>query len=90
LGDSWLSKVPFLEKYPRMYINSTTMKAKLGEVGKWNEKSWEWKLQWRKDWFEWEKVQISNLMYELGEYTLGKGKEDEWEWKDYNTPSGCY
>ena len=29
-----------------MCANSTANEAKLGEFGRWNEESWEWKLQW--------------------------------------------
>jgi len=45
-------------------------KARIEEMGELKEGSWKWKLEWRKQWFEWEKCQLATLMDEMENYTL--------------------
>ena len=73
--DKWLSGVTLLEKYPRLYAKSLSKNATIREMGFCNNGSWEWKLEWRREWFEWEKSHIDIFMNELGKRTIVISRE---------------
>jgi len=69
-------------RYPRLYLNAKLRQATLSELGKWIQNRWEWIIEWRCDWFGWEKSQIIELRQHLTQNTLNFQNEDEWLWKD--------
>jgi len=83
--DLWLGEIPLKDKYLRLYTNSILKKAKLGDAGYWNGENWVWNLQWRREWFEWEKDTVANLMREVEGTTLLRDREDERIWNDDET-----
>ena len=44
-----------------------------------------WKIEWRRNFFEWERNQEQQLMQLLGEQRVRVDKEDSWFWKDKET-----
>ena len=79
--DIWIRDLPLRDKYPRIFANSNQKEARLLEVGNWYENQWKWNVLWRKEWFEWEKPMVEEMMQHIEGCTLHKQKEDEWVWR---------
>jgi len=60
--DVWTSDFPLKDRIPRLFSNSVLKNATLGEVGFWNENQWIWNLVWIREWFEWDKLLLEELM----------------------------
>ena len=52
------------------------------EFRKWVNNEWEWKVTWRREWFEWEFPQVDEFVHLKQKTTIKKEGEDEWTWKD--------
>ena len=49
-------------------------------MGGWEEGVWRWKLCWRRSWFEWDNVLLTNFMQELESATIARDTCDRWVW----------
>jgi len=58
--------------------------ATLSQVGRWNGSIWEWNLEWRRIWFQWEEYLVSQNFLELDNNLLNSQSCDEWIWKANN------
>jgi len=50
--DEWLANGQLKGRYKRLYNNSELKDKLIGSCGSWNADGWEWKLSWRREWFE--------------------------------------
>ena len=57
--DCWAGNGVVKRVYPRLFSLSSYKDAKVVELGKWINGSWEWQLTWRRSLFEWEKPLVS-------------------------------
>jgi len=64
----------------RLYTNSISKKAKLVEAEYWNGENWVWNLQWRREWFEWEKDTVANLIRKVEGTIILRDRKDEEIW----------
>jgi len=54
---------------------------RIEDVEQWTDLGWEWKLGWRRDWFEWEKPNVEALFRLLQQFELEGQGDDNWVWK---------
>jgi len=55
------------DKYPRIFVNSNLKEALAVDVGEWKGNQWEWAMNWRISWFEWEKPMVEEFMLQVQE-----------------------
>jgi len=65
------------------------------EMGEWQDDSWEWKLRWRRSWFECEKASVKAFRLIVQQWGPRNQLEDQWEWKGekgikYNVSDAYY
>ena len=53
--DCWADNGALKHVYPRLFSLSSCKDAKVTELGKWINGSWEWQITWKRSLFEWEK-----------------------------------
>jgi len=56
--DYWEGGRSLRDAYPWLYANSMQKVLRIKDVEQWTGKGWEWKLRWRRDWFEWERPSV--------------------------------
>ncbi|GKV32072.1 hypothetical protein SLEP1_g40703 [Rubroshorea leprosula] len=79
--DSWCGKGSLANKVPRLYLISTGKNKKINQMGKWNNGIWIWNIQWRRNLYSWEKMQEAELLNQIHDITIERGKKDLWEWQ---------
>ncbi|GKV44689.1 hypothetical protein SLEP1_g51849 [Rubroshorea leprosula] len=79
--DSWCGKGSLANKFPRLYLISTGKNKKINQMGKWNNGIWIWNIQWRRNLYSWEKMQEVELLNQIHDITIERGKKDLWEWQ---------
>lgn len=57
----------------------------MGDVGLWEDGSWRWRLEWRRQWFMWELPMVEALMEDFGRVTLLQNENDKVLWKSGST-----
>ena len=84
--DSWAGNVALKELFPRLHSTCTNKDSLLWQVREWSESlGWVWKIEWRRNLFEWELSLEYQLMHILGDQMGRADKEDMWAWKDRGT-----
>ena len=84
--DSWAGSVALKELFPRLHSTCTNKDSLLWQVREWSESlGWVWKIEWRRNLFEWELSLERQLMHILGEQMGRANKEDMWAWNDRRT-----
>jgi len=56
-----------------LYANSTQWKARIMDVGEWQQNQWKWVFNWRRRWFEWEKYVVEEFYKACPRNCGGKG-----------------
>lgn len=46
-------------------MNSNLKEGLVEEIERWRNGKWEWNLEWRREWFQWELPQVEHLRQEL-------------------------
>ena len=73
-------------KFLRLFSIFLDKESFLWQGGELNENlEWVWKIDWRRNMFEWEKNQEQDLLQLLGEKSVNMDNEDTWVWKDGET-----
>jgi len=54
---------------------------KVGEVGKWENSIWKWRLRWRRTRFEWESLQEEKMLRLISTGFLNKETQDRQLWE---------
>lgn len=63
-----------------IFANSQNKNARIGEVGSWVEGRWVWKLEWRREWFNWEESILQRFMEEHNNVGLEQNEKDVLVW----------
>ena len=71
---------PLKSKYKRLLEISLQKGAAVGDLGEWVEERWRWELQWRREFFDWERVLFTNLLQDLNRVKLHANVKDAWRW----------
>ena len=75
--DKWVGNTNLNTKFSRLFSICLDKESFLWQGGELNENlEWLWKIDWRRNLFEWEKNQEQELMYLLGEKSVNVDKED--------------
>lgn len=64
--------------FPRIYANSTQKKLIVEGKGVWHKDEWQWKLEGRRTWFEWEKPSVEIFYENIHSWSLNPIVEDNW------------
>ena len=67
-------------KYKRLFEISLQNGAAVGDLGEWVEERWRWVFQWRREFFDWERVLLTNLLQDLNRVKLHVNVKDAWRW----------
>ncbi|GKV35275.1 hypothetical protein SLEP1_g43574 [Rubroshorea leprosula] len=86
--DDWSGKGLLANKYLRLYLISAGKDNLVSQMGRWLDGSWIWNLQWRRRLYSWEVLEEAEILKEIQETTIMKGKTDVWEWVHSN--NGVY
>lgn len=84
----WMGDECLALKYPRLFLTSSQQNANINQVSLVVDNVWKWNLQWRRQDFEWDGLQLRQLLDELNaQNILGVGC-DKWLW--LADPSGQF
>ena len=78
--DKWLGFVILKEKHNRIYCNSSQHGELISNMGRWEEGEWRWDFKWRRPWFEWERVLLTEFLQELENVKPERDTDDGWTW----------
>ena len=62
LEDVWVGNSSLETSFQRLFSLSANQEQKVEEVGVWEGPEWQWRLQWRRNKFEWEFEMVINLL----------------------------
>ncbi|GKU94321.1 hypothetical protein SLEP1_g7835 [Rubroshorea leprosula] len=78
--DDWGGEGCLANKFPRLYSLSTGKEKTCNQMGNLRSGSWEWKLSWRRNLFEWEAEEVADLERMIEGVKITQGWPDKWEW----------
>jgi len=84
--DSWAGNGALKRVYSWLFSLSSCKDAKVDELEKWINGSWEWQLTWRRSLFEWEKPLVCIFFQGLQGLSFDMEEKDSWVWKDGEFP----
>ena len=79
--DVWLGNECLRSVYPRLFSLSLDQGKRVGEVGVWEETTWQWNLNWRRGRFQWETDMEDDLLSRLSTGAVWKDSLDQLLWK---------
>jgi len=79
--DRWVGDESLMFKFPRFFSLSVEKNASLNRCGSWTNGVREWSLVWRISLFDWEKVQVRQLLEVVHVSCPVMEKVDRWVWK---------
>ena len=62
--------------FQRLYSVSVNQEYKVEDVGVWESSEWKWRLEWRRDRFEWESELEVNFVEYLARADVKQAKND--------------
>lgn len=86
--ECWIGQESLKIKFNRIFLVSDQQECYIYEMGEWVGEEWRWKLEWRREWFEWEKVLLTSFMQVLLSVSLRRDRKDGWTWN--NNPTVPY
>ncbi|GKU99298.1 hypothetical protein SLEP1_g12166 [Rubroshorea leprosula] len=78
--DKWRGEECLANRFPRLYLLSTEKTKMCSEMGSRTNGLWEWKLNWRRNLFDWEKEEAMELHNTIQSVQTSQGCMDSWEW----------
>ncbi|GLU01659.1 hypothetical protein SLE2022_189580 [Rubroshorea leprosula] len=78
--DKWCGDGCLANKYPRLYLVSAGKDFKIPQMGGWHNDTWMWSLRWRRPLFCWEEHQELELLKEINEISIVRGRPDQRKW----------
>jgi len=78
--DVWIGDTSLKSLFQRLYSLSVNQEHKIEDVGAWEGSEWKWKLEWRRDRFEWESELEANLFEFIVRADVKKTKNDIRVW----------
>ena len=87
--DKWLSdNLTLQQKYPTLYQMSSQQSSTINLMGEFVEDRWEWKLKWRRNFFDHEIDLVAAFLAELENVHINQSSRDSLIWKA--DPNGIY
>lgn len=87
--DEWnVVGVPLKAKYPRLYLISDQHNQYIQQMGMSSDTRWEWRLQWRRLFFDAEIDMVAKFMQDIEGLTICPYRHDKWVWR--GDPTGSY
>jgi len=86
--DKWVGNLELKNKFPRLFSLCGDKDKLLECCGVWEEGEWNWELGWRRNLFEWEKLQVGQLIEEIRGLSIVPDIDDSWVWRD-GTSTKC-
>lgn len=76
--DKWVGEDSFQNIFPRLFLNSEQKGEVISNMGFWvdNKWVWVWKLEWRREWFEWETILVDEHRSILESVSINLARED--------------
>lgn len=91
--DAWVSSVPLMVTFRRLFSIANTQEVKVGELWKSSVAGGMWRFSWRRELFVWEVNMLNTLFLFLEGAGIGEGV-DKWVWKPDKvgvfTVKSCY
>jgi hypothetical protein len=78
--DIWVGEIPLCDRFPRLFSMSTQKEASVADVRNQISATGEWRLEWRRRFFEWEKLLFNDLLQLINTAALSIEEEDRWVW----------
>ncbi|GKV27665.1 hypothetical protein SLEP1_g36804 [Rubroshorea leprosula] len=78
--NNWGGEGCLANKFPRLYLLSIGKENSCNQMGNIRSGSWEWKLTWRRNLFEWEAGEVVELERMIEGVKVIQGQPDKWEW----------
>ncbi|GKU86399.1 hypothetical protein SLEP1_g931 [Rubroshorea leprosula] len=78
--DKWRGEEYLANRFPRLYLLSTEKTKMCSEMGCRTNGVWEWKINWRRNLFDWEKEEAMELHNMIQSVQTTQGCMDSWEW----------
>jgi len=78
--DVWIGDTSLKSLFQRLYSLSVYQEYKIEDVGVWEGSEWKWRLEWRRDRFEWESELEANLFEHIVRADVKKTKNDIRVW----------
>ncbi|XP_068466293.1 uncharacterized protein [Phaseolus vulgaris] len=78
--DVWIGDTSLKFLLQRLYSLSVNQEYKVEDVGVWEGSEWKWRLEWRRDRFEWESELEANLLEYLVRADVKRTKNDIRVW----------
>jgi hypothetical protein len=78
--DKWIGEIPLCDRFPRLFSISTQKEASVEEVRNQTSVSGDWRLEWRRRFFEWEKLLFNDLLEIINTAIFSSEEEDRWVW----------
>jgi len=78
--DAWVSNVPLMESFPRLFSLACSQDGKVGELYRRSSEGISWRIGWKRELFEWKNELVSSLWARLEGVVLGEGS-DVWAWR---------
>lgn len=78
--DNWMGEEPHFVRFPRIYVNSLSVEAKVGNLGYWEGGGWVWNFTRRHRWFEWEIQSFNQSEPKINLSRLNQQRCDAWWW----------
>lgn len=86
--DIWLNNRPLQSAFPRLFRLSSNQKAKVANMGRWENEEWKWKLSWSRPLRIRDKLEWEALAAVLQQVKVLKDKKDSLRWNF--SKSGSY
>ncbi|GKU90641.1 hypothetical protein SLEP1_g4611 [Rubroshorea leprosula] len=86
--DEWCGEGFLGNKFPRLYLLSTSKKKECYQMGNTQSGTWKWNLSWRRILFQWEEEDAKELCKMIEEVKIYPRCPDEWEWR--HSKDGLY
>ena len=81
--DLWIGDQSLKEKFPRLFSISCLRERSIAECGFWDGCVWNWSLQWRRQFFEWERNFLNDLHDLLVQVVLNAERSDHAVWRPH-------
>lgn len=78
--DVWFGPNSLMNFFPRIYNISLDKDKEIEKLGTWSEGRWSWSLSWRRNPFDREVGEMSELLYTILPTAPQNDGEDLWEW----------
>lgn len=76
----WVGNTSLKTCFQRLYTLTTNQEQKVKEAGGWEGSEWQWRLQWRRERFEWESEMERSLLERVSGFVVTRYINDNQVW----------